>query len=69
MCVCVCVCVCVIGCGPANPAMAVYQQKVQGSSSPSVWMSWLIFSIQQEPEEVGSDAGAEMDLLERARTS
>ena len=59
------------GYGPANPTMATHDQNVQESSSRCRhWMSHLVFSICQNPEVVGSNAGEGIQLLRRrARAS
>lgn len=58
-------------CGSASPTVAVYQQKAQESSSSihQGWMSQLVFSISQNPEEIGSSAHEGMDLLVRVSES
>ena len=58
------------GCGPSSPTMAVYQQKVQESSSCSVHeagMFQLAITVCQSPDEVASKASKGMDLPVRVR--
>lgn len=59
-------------CGPASPAMAVYQEegpRDQQLFSPQVWVSQLVLSICQNPEEVVSNASEETDLPAGVRAS
>lgn len=59
-------------CGPASPAMAVYQEegpRHQQLFSPQVWVSQLVLSICQNPEEVVSNGSEETDLPAGVRAS
>lgn len=59
-----------IVCGPAAPTMAVYQQKVQKSSSCSIHDTrCLVFHICQNTEETGSKASVGMNLLVGVRAN
>lgn len=54
------------GWGLANPTMVDYEQKVQESSDCSVpWITQLVFSMHQNPDDVGSNASEGVDLLGR----
>lgn len=55
------------GCGPASPAMAIYQWKVQESSSCLFHDAGCLSSVYPNPEETDCNASEGIDLLARAR--
>ena len=47
-------------CGPANPTVAAYEQKIQES-----WVSELVFRVCWNRKEIENNASEEMHLLAR----
>lgn len=56
----------IYGCVASDLAVAVYEWNVQESSS---WLSQLVLSMLQNPEEEGSNASEGMNFLVRERAN